>query len=53
LKVQQEIIYELSLVEEELNILNKIKEKTILQKQALMQKLLTGMWRVNFKEEKA
>jgi type I restriction enzyme, S subunit len=52
LKVQQKIIYELSLIESELNNLNKIREKLLLQKQGLMQKLLTGKWRVNFKEEK-
>ncbi len=52
LKIQQEIIYELSLIEAELNNLSKIKEKLLLQKQGLMQKLLTGKWRVNFKEEK-
>jgi type I restriction enzyme S subunit len=52
LKVQQEIICQLSLIEEELNNLKKTKEKILLQKQGLMQKLLTGKWRVNFKEEK-
>jgi type I restriction enzyme S subunit len=52
LEVQKKIIYELSLIEAELNNLSKIKEKLLLQKQGLMQKLLTGKWRVNFKEEK-
>lgn len=53
LKVQQEIIYELNLVEAELNNSKKIREKLHLQKQGLMQKLLTGKWRVkvNLKEK--
>lgn len=37
---------------EEFRLIVNIREKLLLQKQALMQKLLTGKWRVNFKEEK-
>lgn len=41
MKVQQKIICQLNLVKEELRLLKKIKERTILQKQALIQKFLT------------
>lgn len=38
--------------EKEIQLLKKVLNKLKEQKQGLMQKLLTGKWRVNFKEEK-
>lgn len=49
---QIEISNMLDNAKEELRLFINILEKLNLQKQGLMQKLLTGKWRVNFKEEK-
>lgn len=49
---QIEISNALDQAKEELCLKVKIHEKLLLQKQGLMQKFLTGKWRVNFKEEK-
>ena len=49
---QKKIFGLINNVKNELSILKNLKEKYIQQKQGLMQKLLTGKWRVNFKEEK-
>jgi type I restriction enzyme S subunit len=52
MNIQKEIVSQLNNTKDEINILKKIKKNLNLQKQALMQKLLTGKWRVDFKEEK-
>ena len=36
----------------EIDLLNQLVKQYLIQKNGLMQKLLTGEWRVNFKEEK-
>ena len=38
--------------EKDMQLLKKLQNKLKAQKKGLMQKLLTGNWRVNFKEEK-
>lgn len=52
MKTQEDIISNLTQLKQELDIIKKIKENLMMQKKGLMQKLLTGNWRVNFKEEK-
>ncbi len=53
LKEQRKIAELLSLAQQEIDLLKKLSEKYKSQKRGLMQKLLTGQWRVNFDEEVA
>ncbi|HXK50060.1 MAG TPA: restriction endonuclease subunit S [Clostridiales bacterium] len=43
---QQEIADKISLIQTEIRYFHRIKEQYVMQKQGLMQKLLTGKWRV-------
>lgn len=49
--VQEVIVSELTTFSREINILKRIKDVLVHQKRGLMQKLLTGKWRVKIKEE--
>ena len=53
LKEQRKIAELLSVAQQEIDLLKKLSEKYKTQKRGLMQKLLTGQWRVNFDEEVA
>lgn len=52
LQEQKKIVLLLDNYTNELDLLKELLNKYKAQKQGLMQKLLTGKWRVNFKEEK-
>jgi type I restriction enzyme S subunit len=52
LQEQKKIVLLLDSYTSELDLLKELLNKYKMQKKALMQKLLTGKWRVNFKEEK-
>jgi type I restriction enzyme S subunit len=47
---QKRIAETLNLAQREIDLLKKLAEKQKLQKRGLMQKLLTGTWRVNFSD---
>lgn len=49
---QKKIIQILNSAKQEIDLLKKLSDGYRLQKRGLMLKLLTGKWRVNFKEEK-
>lgn len=49
---QKKITQILNSAKQEIDLLKKLSDVYRVQKQGLMQKLLTGKWRVNFKEEK-
>lgn len=49
---QKKITQILNAAKQEIDLLKKLSDGYRLQKQGLMQKLLTGKWRVDFKEEK-
>lgn len=49
---QKKITQILNATKQEIDLLKKLSDVYRVQKQGLMQKLLTGKWRVNFKEEK-
>lgn len=49
---QKKIIRILNSAKQEIDSLKQLSDVYRMQKQGLMQKLLTGKWRVNFKEEK-
>lgn len=52
LEEQSEISHKFNITLNEIILIKQLKDLYKSQKQGLMQKLLTGKWRVNFKEEK-